>query len=111
MSLGKKVAQLRKLRDWTQEELAQKVNVHKSHVSRWESGHMTPRVETLQRLSEIFNVGLEELTGEHSNPVLARDANQMVRDIELLAEDDRMVVRKVIDAMLTKLKMRQALGA
>jgi len=62
-------------------------------------------------LSEIFDVGLEELTGEHSNPVLARDANQMVRDIELLAEDDRMVVRKVIDAMLTKLKMRQALGA
>ena len=83
MSLGKKIAQLRKLRDWKQEDLAQKLNVHKSHISRWESGRMTPRVDALQRLAEIFGVSLEDITGEHSNPVLDRDANQMVRDIEL----------------------------
>ena len=38
-TLQKKIAKLRKLRDWTQDDLAKKMEVHKSHVSRWELGH------------------------------------------------------------------------
>lgn len=109
--VGKKVAQLRKLKDWTQDDLAKMLNVHKSHVSRWESGRMLPKVDTLKRLAEVLGVGLDELTGDFSSSAVNRDVSQMVRDLDSLAEDDRLVVRKVIDAMLTKQRMKQALGA
>lgn len=108
MQVGKKFAQLRKLRDWTQEQLAQKMNVHKSHVSRWQSGQMALKVDTLQKLSEVFAVGLDEIT--NSAPV-APVSSQLLRDSETLNEDDRLVIRKVLDAMLAKQRMRQALGA
>ncbi len=111
MLVGKKVAQLRKLKDWTQDDLAKMLNVHKSHVSRWESGRMLPKVDTLKRLAEVLGVGLDELTGDFSSSAVNRDVSQMVRDLDSLAEDDRLVVRKVIDAMLTKQRMKQALGA
>lgn len=38
MDVAKKIAKLRKLKDWTQDDLAKKMEVHKSHVSRWELG-------------------------------------------------------------------------
>jgi len=108
MQIGKKVAQLRKLRDWTQEQLAQKMSVHKSHVSRWESGQMAIKVDTLQKLAEVFGVALDEIT--NGMPAVP-GANQFLRDFESLNEDDRLVIRKVLDAMLAKQRMRQALGA
>ena len=108
MQVGKKVAQLRKLRDWTQEQLAQKMNVHKSHVSRWENGQMSLKLETLEKLAEVLETNLEDLT---SSAPAVPGAVQLVQDYEALNEDDRMVVRKVLDAMLAKQRMRQALGA
>lgn len=111
MHVGKKVAKLRKLRDWTQDDLAKKMDVHKSHVSRWELGHMVPRVDTLQKLAEIFGVGLQDLTNEFAEVSTDPDATHLLRDLEMLNEDDKIVVRKVIDAMLTKQRMRHALGA
>ena len=43
MTLGQKIAALRKKRGWTQDYLAEKVNVNGRHVSRWENGRMHPR--------------------------------------------------------------------
>ena len=108
MHVGKKVAQLRKIRDWTQDQLAQKMGVHKSHVSRWENGQMALKIETLERLSAVLGVSLDELT---NNAPAVPGSSQLLQDFEALNEDDRMVVRKVIDAMLAKQRMRQALGA
>lgn len=107
MHVGKKVAQLRKLRDWTQEHLAQRMSVHKSHVSRWESGQMALKLETLERLAEVFGVSLDELT---NNSPAVPGSTQFLQDFEALNEDDRNVVRKVLDAMLAKQRMRMALG-
>lgn len=108
MHVGKKIAQLRKLRDWTQEQLAHKMGVHKSHVSRWESGQMALKIETLERLAEVFGISLDDLT--NSSPA-GPGSTQLLQDFEALNEDDRLVVRKVLDAMLAKQRMRQALGA
>jgi transcriptional regulator with XRE-family HTH domain len=111
MDIGRKISRFRKLRDWTQEELGQKMDVHKTVVSRWELGRMAPRLETLQRLAEILGIELSELADSEREEQSTNETTRFYRDMEALPEDDRQVVRKVLDAMLMKQRLQTALGA
>ena len=52
---------LRKLNNMTQEELAEKINVSRQSIAKWESGETVPDLEKCKFLSEIFGVSLDDL--------------------------------------------------
>ncbi|MEG1582150.1 MAG: helix-turn-helix transcriptional regulator [Clostridia bacterium] len=56
---------IRKTRKITQIELAEKINYSDKAISRWENGEVTPDVETLNKLSEIYNVPLTYFFEKH----------------------------------------------
>ncbi len=55
------LARCRKAVPLTQEELAEKLNVTRQTVSKWESGLSEPDADTLLLMSEIFGVSVDEL--------------------------------------------------
>lgn len=61
MKLGEKIQQLRKEKQLSQEELAEKMGVSRQAVSKWESGSATPEIEKLIELSKLFGVSLNTL--------------------------------------------------
>ena len=54
---------LREKNNLTQEEMAQKVNVTRQAVSRWETGETQPNPEMLKILSKEFDVSINTLLG------------------------------------------------
>ena len=52
---------LRKLNNMTQEELAEKINVSRQSIAKWESGDSVPDLEKCKVLSETFGVSLDDL--------------------------------------------------
>lgn len=68
---GKFLAELRKEKNLTQDELGEKIGVTNKTISRWENGNYLPPVDLLQILSKLFDVSLNELIsgerfdGEH----------------------------------------------
>ena len=54
---------LREKNNLTQEEMAQKVNVTRQAVSRWETGETQPNPEMLKVLSHVFDVSINTLLG------------------------------------------------
>ena len=56
MNLADKIIQLRKKKGWSQEELAEMINVTRQSVSKWESRASMPDLDKIVRLSEIFGV-------------------------------------------------------
>lgn len=52
---------LRKLNTMTQEELAEKINVSRQAIAKWERGDTVPDLEKCKLLSEIFGVSLDDL--------------------------------------------------
>lgn len=56
VSLGRRIAALRKARGWTQVELAAEVGVRRDKVSLWENGHRVPSVCRFMRLAEALGV-------------------------------------------------------
>lgn len=59
--------QLRKYRQLTQEELAEKVGVTRQAVAKWEAGETMPDLERSRRLAEVFEVSLDDLASYESN--------------------------------------------
>ena len=61
MEIGNKINQLRKLSGMTQEQLAEKLNVSRQTISKWESDSTSPDLESIVKISRIFHVSLEDL--------------------------------------------------
>lgn len=60
---GLNLKNLRKYKGYSQAQLARKLNISKSSVSKYESNQSMPPVETLIRLALIYGVSLDYLVG------------------------------------------------
>ena len=61
MLIGEKITALRKKNGWSQEELADKMNVSRQAVSKWESDQTIPDLDKVLILSKLFNVTTDYL--------------------------------------------------
>lgn len=61
MILADKISGLRREFNWSQEDLAEKMDVSRQSISKWESGNSIPDMNKIIRLSEIFGVSTDYL--------------------------------------------------
>ncbi|MCC0632572.1 helix-turn-helix transcriptional regulator [Clostridioides sp. ZZV15-6388] len=52
---------LRKIHQYTQEELAEKLNISRQSVAKWENGESTPDIDSCIKLAKLYNVKLDDL--------------------------------------------------
>lgn len=111
MILADKIIMLRKKNGWSQEELAEKLNVSRQSVSKWESGLSVPDLNKIVGMSALFGVStdyllkdtLEEITPSES---AATDDAEPVRAVSLAAairymeSVERLSIRIAIGIML-----------
>ena len=64
MNLADKIIELRKKKGWSQEELAEMVDVTRQSVSKWESAQSVPDLDKILKLAEIFEVTTDYLLKE-----------------------------------------------
>lgn len=70
MEIGNNIQKLRKERNITQEQLAEKLNVTRQTISKWELGETYPDIDQSKRLSKIFKVSLDELTNNDTKDII-----------------------------------------
>ncbi|WP_195267676.1 helix-turn-helix transcriptional regulator [Eubacterium sp. 1001713B170207_170306_E7] len=68
MGFGENLRRIRRDRQLSQEELAERLKVSRQAVSKWEQGSGYPEVEKLLLLSELLEVSLDHLMAEDSQP-------------------------------------------
>ena len=71
MTFGKKIKKLRTDNGLTQDELAEKIYVTRTAISKWESDRGFPNIESLKAISKYFSVSLDELLSGEELIVLA----------------------------------------
>lgn len=116
MTIGEKIARLRREREWTQKELASRAGITQNQVSRIEKGKTQPRRSTIETVAEALEVDPEDL--EHS-PVFEED-NAIVKmakedpdlaslfaQISLLSPKQKEAIRVTLRSMISYQKVRQ----
>ncbi len=74
VEFNKKLQQYRKQGGMTQEQLAERLNISRTAVSKWESGRGFPNIEALKNISRIFQVPIDDLlSGEELIGIAERD--------------------------------------
>lgn len=68
MTLGEKICTLRTGKGLSQEDLAQRLEVSRQSVSKWETGQSVPDLEKIIRLADLFGVSVDELVREGERP-------------------------------------------
>ena len=61
MSLGQRLVELRKSKQLSQEEVAEKLNVTRQTISKWETDQSSPEFDKIIPLCELFEISTEEL--------------------------------------------------
>jgi transcriptional regulator with XRE-family HTH domain len=103
---------LRKQRNLSQSELAQLVGVHHNHIGRYERSESRPGATTLKRLADALGVSTDYLMEGHAEQAARarfedRELLHQFQEVERLDDDDKVVVKKLLDAFLTKKRIQE----
>lgn len=112
MKFNEKIKTLRKGSSMSQQELAEKLHIHVTHLSKMENGHLSPSIDIVQRLMKVFAVSADQLLNDDENSVVDiqnHEFNEQLALINQLDEDEKNALIKIINSMLTKKRMKDLL--
>lgn len=87
-TFGQRLSRLRKEKDLTQNDIADRVGVTAQAVSKWENDQASPDIDMLLTLSDIFNISVDELLGKERTTGYVEE--QSKKDI------DKMIFKIVV---------------
>ena len=93
MEFNKKLQKLRTDANLTQEELAGKLYVSRTAVSKWESGRGYPNIDSLKAIAKFFNVTIDELIGGEEMVTLAE------KNIEASNQKQKYLICGMLDCL------------
>ena len=97
MILADKIIYLRKKAGWSQEELAEKMEVSRQSISKWEGALSVPDMNRILKLSELFDVSTDyllrdEMEEEEKNPAadekIADETGEMLVPVSMELAND-----------------------
>lgn len=114
VGFAQRLRELRKNKNLSQTELGQLAGLHYTHVGRFERGTSRPSGDTLKRVADALGVTSDYLLdGAATEAAKARfedrELLKQFQEVEQLPDEDKNVVKKLLDAFLTK-KQLQALA-
>ena len=97
VKIGNLIKELRKEKNYTQEQLAEKLGVSQRTVSRWETGHNLPDLDILMEMADFYDVDLRELLdGERKGDKMDKEIEETVMKVaEYSNEEKNQLTRKM----------------
>lgn len=77
MNFGEKIQQLRLKHNLTQEDLAEKLFISRTAISKWERNKGYPNIDTLKQIAKLFDVTIDELLHGEELINLAQEENSV----------------------------------
>ena len=90
--LGKRLRELRKRKGFTQEQLAELINMEQNSISVIESGRNFPTLGTLEKIAQILEVNLSDFFNY-----------DYIDDIETIKASTKDIIRKMDDNQIRQL--------
>ena len=111
-TLGDRIQELRKQKGWSQSELAAKIDISYTQMSRYEIKGVQPPANILSKLANNFGTTVDFLVNgatEDKAKATLKDTELLnqFKAIEQMTDKDRNIVKTLIDAFITKRQIQQ----
>lgn len=108
MKTGKIITTLRKDKEWSQADLANKTGVSQVMIGKYERGDAAPSIEVAKKMADAFAVSLDYLVGEGQNASFDKKTMKRIKEIQDLDAGTQSILFNVIDTYLRDAKARIA---
>jgi len=106
MKFGKRLAEVRKDKKLSQEDIAKKVGVHAAVIGRYEREEVKPSIEIATQIAEALAISLDYLVGS-TEVALDKNTTKRIQDIQKLSQEDKKHFYALLDAFLLKANIQQ----
>ena len=109
-TFGARLLEQRKAKDWSQGDVAQRVDTSAPIIGRYERGDMSPSIEVAAKIAQALGVSLDYLLGLHELPDLFADQTMLARWQALVAltPADQRAILDTLDALIRDARARRA---
>jgi transcriptional regulator with XRE-family HTH domain len=112
-TLGSRIMELRKKKEWSQTDLANKVNVSYAQIGRYETKNAQPPAVVLQKIANALETTVDFLlNGDSEDKAKAslHDAEviRYFKEVDTLPQDDKSALLRVIGGFLRDVKTKKA---
>lgn len=108
LNIGERITQLRKQKNISQAELADRANVSRTIIGNYERNTNTPSIEVLLKIAKVFDVSVDFLIGEGELSSFDKELLKRIEDIEKLDPDTKQHLFFLIDNVIQNFKTKKA---
>lgn len=108
LNIGSKISTLRKQKNWSQGDLAQKIDASREIIGKYERNENLPSIEMVAKMAKAFEVTVDFLIGEGENATFDKETVERINDIQKMDPDTRSILFNVIDTYIQNFKTKQA---
>jgi transcriptional regulator with XRE-family HTH domain len=108
MNIGNIILQLRDKNSFSQSDLAEKSNVSRVMIGKYERGEAIPSIDAAKKIADALGVSLDFLVGESKSPSFDKRTLQRIQELELLEESKKQTLFDLIDTYIRDFKTRGA---
>jgi len=114
MDIGNKIKKVREVKGLSQKQVALSLNMDQSQYSKIEKGKTDPTCSTLEKIANALGVELSDI---FTSDEIFKDVNsadktilEKLRLLEMLDSKERESVYNIIDSLISKKKLKDALS-
>ena len=105
MNIGKQIADLRKQKGISRDELGKEIGTSGAVIGRYEREEITPSVEIANKIAKALEVSLDYLVGNTDLELTDKLMNR-IKEVARMTEKDKDYVYALIDAFIAKNKLK-----
>lgn len=102
MDFPERLVALRKERQLTQPQLAEKVGVHLSQIRRYESGDSQPTLDVIRQLAIALSVSADMLVFEEAERGPDEDLRLQFEAMRQFTPEEKQVAKAVLESLILK---------
>ena len=110
MSFGKRMAQVRKEKNMSQDALAKALEATPTTIGRYERDEVKPSIEVAAKIAAALEVSVDFLIGNSDNFIKDKALLKRINEILSLNDKDREHVFALLDAFLRDTKAKKVYG-
>jgi len=102
MSIAARLITLRKERNLTQLEMADKVSLHVNQIRRYEAGNAQPSLEALKKIALAMNITIDSLVFDDGERDPDEDLRLQFEALSQFSPEEKKIAKAVIESLILK---------